>query len=368
MKKIFRLFVILAIIYTLPVYGLNSSCANAYNCVKLSASGTYKCYKLDSNGNNQAVYCSDADVNKYNLIVTDGLSNNPTGAKLEDNSGYTNLCTRNESNQYGIKKKTKKSLDSIKNYVMNTPCVDAKDKVYDFSDILTTEEEDSIRQLFNEYSEKYKLDIVFVSYNLPYTVDNDNLYFADDFFRFNDFGLDYDHNDGILIFRNTYASDPFYTVISEGDAQLYMSGSRLSDIEDAIYSDFKGGHYLTGIKYVLNKIEYYHDKPIKGKVVDEYGDLHNEWYPHWGVYTLVGFIVGLIYMLVGLGKHHMVKKAKAAQEYLVKDSLNLTEKQDIFLRSHTSSYTVSSSSGGGGGGHYSGHSGGGFSSGGGRHG
>ena len=72
-------------------------------------------------------------------------------------------------------------------------------------------------------------------------------------------------------------------------------------------------------------------------------------------------------MSSGLRKHKMVKKATAAREYFMKDSLNLTTQNDRFLNSHTSSYTVSSSSGGGGG-HSSGggHSGGGHSGGGGH--
>ena len=50
-----------------------------------------------------------------------------------------------------------------------------------------------------------------------------------------------------------------------------------------------------------------------------------------------------------------------------KESINITNRKDIFIRSHTTSYTESSSSSGGGGSH-SGSSGGGHSSGGGRHG
>ena len=65
----------------------------------------------------------------------------------------------------------------------------------------------------------------------------------------------------------------------------------------------------------------------------------------------------------------MIKKETEATHYMNKASLNYTKKQDNFITSHTTSYTVSSSSGGGGGGFSSGgSSGGGFSSGGGRHG
>ena len=338
MKKIFRLIIILSVLFVVPVYAVTSTTATTKH--------TY-----------------------YYGTTSITTIANKTGAKLEDNSGYTNLCTRSLSNQYGVTKKTKNSLESLLQYIKATPCVDANDKIYDFSDILTPEEESLYQMKFLEYKKKYNLDIVFVSYNLPYTYDNDNLLFADDFYRFNDFGKEYDLYDGILIFRNTYASDPFYTVITEGGAQLYLDGSRLSSLEDDLYDYFSNKRYPEGIDKVLARIEKYYSKdPIKGKWVDEYGDIHKYWYPTYGAYAFWGIVVGLIYMGIGLGKHKMVKKAKAAREYLVKDSLNLTEKNDLFLRSHTSSYTVSSSSGGGGGGSFHGHSGGGFSSGGGRHG
>ena len=81
MKKIFRLFIILAIVYTLPVYGLNSMCANAYSYVKL-ASGTYSCYVTDTNGKRQTVYCSDTEIKIYNLSTYEFAVTNTTGAKL----------------------------------------------------------------------------------------------------------------------------------------------------------------------------------------------------------------------------------------------------------------------------------------------
>lgn len=315
----------------------------------------------------ETVTSEDIDTNIEDVSESTTIYNK-TGARLEDNSGYQNLCTRTSSNNYGVKKKWDMSDSTRINYAQNTPCVDSKDKVYDFSDLLTLEEENEMKKLMDEYSKKYNMDVIFVSYNLPYTNDDDNLYFADDFYDFNSFGLDYDKYDGVVIFRNTYYADPFYTVISEGEAQIYLTGNRLSNIEDYIYDDFVARRYVEGVKSVLNELDYYYKiGPEKGYYVDDMGKVHTKWYPTFIIYIIIGMVAGIIYIIVGLGKHRMVKKATAARDYFVKDSLNLTEKNDIFLRSHTSSYTVSSSSGGGGG-SFSSHSGGGFSSGGGRHG
>ena len=76
-------------------------------------------------------------------------------------------------------------------------------------------------------------------------------------------------------------------------------------------------------------------------------------------------------MIILVKKNKMVAKATQAGEYLIKDSINIKNRKDVFLHSHTTSYTVSHDSGGGGGGGHSSHSGssgGGHSSGGGRHG
>ena len=74
-------------------------------------------------------------------------------------------------------------------------------------------------------------------------------------------------------------------------------------------------------------------------------------------------------MLILIKKNKMVKKQYQAEQYLSKESINITNRKDIFIRSHTTSYTESSSSGSGGGSSsHSGSSGGGHSSGGGRHG
>ena len=75
-------------------------------------------------------------------------------------------------------------------------------------------------------------------------------------------------------------------------------------------------------------------------------------------------------MIILVNKNKMVTKARQAEDYVNKDSIHITNRKDVFVGSHTSSYTSSSSSGGGGGGFssHSGSSGGGHSSGGGRHG
>ena len=112
-------------------------------------------------------------------------------------------------------------------------------------------------------------------------------------------------------------------------------------------------------------IDYYVDE--KGYLQKYPGTYHIP----WSLSSIISIVITAIIMLVLIRKNKMVMKATQAGEYLNKKSINISNRKDVFLHSHTSSYTVSSDSGGGGGGGHSSHSGssgGGHSSGGGRHG
>lgn len=289
--------------------------------------------------------------------------------KVNDNSGYKNTCERIIENNYGINKKWEMDDEKIK-YAINTPCVNAKDLIYDFSNILTDEEELKLKELFLKYKNKYNMDIVFFSYNLPYSYDSLNEEFEADFYDFNDFGIDYELYDGIIIFRNTYESDPYYQVLTFGSVQEYIYDTRLSDIEDNLYYNIHNEYYYDAVNQLLDYIDkYYSEGKLKGYVVNSNGYLVKTFIPNFIAYFIISFIISLIFILIAKSKHKMVKISTEANNYLDSNSFSLTNKTDRFITSHTSSYKISSdSSSGGGHSSFGGHSGGGHSSGGGRHG
>ena len=100
----------------------------------------------------------------------------------------TNVKERTESNNYGVTKETDyhSRLDSI----MKTKYVNASEKIYDFSDILTDEEEQELKLLIDEYRNKTGFDLVIVTDYLPYTSDDENVAYAEDFYDYNDFKPD----------------------------------------------------------------------------------------------------------------------------------------------------------------------------------
>lgn len=284
-----------------------------------------------------------------------------------------NTSERVEDDNYGVNKKWK-ITSSNKANILNTPLVDSSEKVYDFADILDSDEELELRENIEKFIDKTNMDMVILTINEPYSYDSKNEDIAADFYDYNDFGLDFPNYSGILILRNTYAQDPYYDIYTFGDAQIYFNFNRLDNTLDYIYNDLHNGYYLDGFNSFISKISAYYDDGIpnsmKNAYIDEDGAVQYKrvYNPPILVACVVGIGVALTITLIFVFKNKMVKKATKASEYLVKDSVNFTLRKDDFRNSVTTHYTVSSSSSGGGGHSSFGSSGGGHSSGGGRHG
>jgi uncharacterized protein len=215
------------------------------------------------------------------------------------------------------------------------------------------------------------MDMVIVTTSFSYYSDDQNEDYAADFYDYNDFGIDFDNYSGVLLLRNTYEQDPYYDIYTFGNAQLYFSYSRLNSVLDDIYYNLHNEYYYDGFTTFINEMTNYYNAGIpssmNGYKVDENGYLYEVYTIPWLIVIAISIGITAIVMLILIKKNKMVTKARTANEYLNRNSINITNRSDIFVNSHTTHYTTSSSSGGGG--HSSGgSSGGGHSSGGGRHG
>lgn len=290
---------------------------------------------------------------------------------LNNAKASTQKMNRTEENHYGVNKKWDMNEKRIR-HALNTPYVDASEKVYDFSNILTPEEEEELYQIILEYEELTGFSMVFVSDNISYSNDKKNEDYAADFYDYNDFGLENPYYSGVVIFRNTYKADPYYGIYYFGEAQLYYSNIRNDVLLDSIYDDFHSANYMKGLEKLIKKMRIYYkqgkDPYMKHYTLDENGVLTKKYVPPFLIATILSGIVTAIFLGITISKNKMVKKAVVATEYLNRESISITEKKDQFLHSHVTHYTISTSSGSGSsrGGHV-GSSGGGHS-GGGRHG
>lgn len=287
------------------------------------------------------------------------------------------LEERTEDNNYGVNKKGIEITSSNKSNILATPYVDASEKIYDFADILTEEEEEYLYKLVQEYINKTNMDMVILTDVKSYFYDSQNEDYAADFYDYNDFGLNLENYSGVLLYRNVYESDPYFNVYMFGNAQLYYDYNRSEAMLDAIYANMRNRNYLPAFEeFIRIYTDYYEDgvpSNMKNYGIDSMGFMYQKYTYPWLWALLVSGIVSLIYASVFIGRNKMIKKAREAKDYLNDEDIDMYKTVDQYLRSHTSSYTVSSSSGsssggGGGGRSSSGSSGRGHSSGGGRHG
>lgn len=283
------------------------------------------------------------------------------------------LKERNESNNYGVNKKWTIDESNINN-VKNTKYVNAEDKIYDFSEVLTEEERENLKKLINDYIEKTNMDMVILIDSVPYVVDSVNEDYAVDFYDYNDFGLDFENYSGVILFRNTYSSNPYFNVYTFGNAQLYYSYQRCENMLDNIYYDLKEHNYFNGFSTFIEDFDYYYDEGIPSELkdyyIDDMGYLKKKYRAPWLVAIIVSSLTTIIVLSIMYNKNRMVKKDSRASEYLNRESIKFTKRNKSLMSSHTTHYTRSSSSSGGGGGFSSsgGSSGGGHGGGGGRHG
>ena len=281
---------------------------------------------------------------------------------------------REELKNYGVNKKWNINTNN-KDNILKTYAVDSNQKIYDFSNVLTDEEEQKLTERMHKFTEKYKIDIVILTDNYQYTKDSQNTTFATDFYDYNDFGINYEKYDGVMLFRNTYEQNPYFDAYSFGNAQLYFYDTRLSNTLDYIYDDIHSEAYYSGFNKFIDKMEeYYNEGKLTDYYVDESGFLQKQktasyYLKMTGLSMIIALVITGIIIYTLIKKNKMVLKATKATVYMNKEKSKITNVQDNFITSNTTSYVISSDTSSGGG-HSSsgGSSGGGFSSGGGRHG
>ena len=242
----------------------------------------------------------------------------------------------------------------------NTSCTETE-RVFDYADVLTTEEENKLRELIAETEPQIGCDIVLV------TIDDSNLAsdyymmnYADDFYDDAMFGWNEPWGDGALYLDNWgrdaygYAYSWFSTC---GKVEYKYSTEMINSLVDKVcakVNDDPYGAYVTYIKTLKRDMSSNVDVPIP-----------------WTGAPLAGLIAAAVFIFVNLPtKAGQVTTGK--QTYVKNEDVKMLNQEDTFLSKSVTHVKISTSSGGsggggGGGGHHvssGGHSHGG---GGGRH-
>ena len=141
----------------------------------------------------------------------------------------TNTFIRTNDN-LRVPSKTQVTQDKI-NSIMSTPSVSAKEKIYDFADLLTDAQEEEIYKSIMDYNKKSGYDVAIVTTN---NIGNKDMsHYADDFYQFNDFG-----KDGVIF------------VIKKTDkTSIYMSAKSFDDSSE-VFQIYNQGRVKETLKYI----------------------------------------------------------------------------------------------------------------------
>lgn len=233
-------------------------------------------------------------------------------------------------NTLGITKKIEITPER-KYLIKNTPYVDAEEKIYDFANLFSDTEEDKLYKNVKEFIDKTNLDMVIVTIN--YNNKNSSMEYADDFYDYNDFGIGNNY-DGILFLIDM---DNRKMWISTTGSAIQIFDSHIDSILDDTYSYIKDKEYFECANtFISSSQSSYNFNKYFGLV---FGII---------LAIVISILVPTIFCLIQKSKHKAIRLATEADRYLDKNSVEITNSQDIFIRSHTSKVARSSSSSGGG--------------------
>lgn len=198
--------------------------------------------------------------------------------------------------------------------------------------------------------------------------------FADDFWDNHDYG----YTDGALLLIDM---DTRYCYISTAGYGIEaITDSGIGYILDIMTANLSAGNYALAIKDFVYTASSLVEQARNGNIFDNYDyegdyDYYSDpvafnWIKSIGIALVIGIIIAAIVTSVMKGKLQSVKPQSNATRYEVPNSLNVTEKSDVFLYStvsvmpkpkntssgsHSGSSVHTSSGGhshGGGGGHF----------------
>ena len=250
---------------------------------------------------------------------------------------------RNANNNYGVNKKIDINSNNKTN-IMNTPYVDPSLKVYDYANVFSEEEKKEIKSLIDGFISDTKLDFVFVSIDMEYTNDEVNDDYANDFYDYNDFGINNEYYGGVVFLVNMYEKNKIYIASVIGEAQYYCNESRLDELLDDIFVYFRDSNYENGLTTFIHSFKKYYDKGYDSEkyYLDDKGVLKKKYSLPYFMSVLSGAFVSLLSVLGLAKKNKVVRVASDANDYLVKTSFNYLNMNDNLISSITNHHIITS--------------------------
>lgn len=243
-----------------------------------------------------------------------------------------------------------KYKSSMEHNVLLTPSVNANEKIYDFAELLTEEEEKQLYDKVKEFIANTNLDLAIVTINS--NVKDSTQEYADDFYDYNDFSIDG------LAFVIDMQNRIFY-ISTAGKAMLYYDDYRIEYILSALDQEMYNHEYFNACNTLISQLTEYYDSGFSDNA-DKYVIVGTQIYrktPYLllSIITVVSATIGTLILAL---RNKKVKLASNSNDYFDNKAFEITKDTKELISSNTSRVYIPPTDSGGGG-----SSGGGFHSG-----
>ena len=239
------------------------------------------------------------------------------------------------------------------------------ERVYDYADMLTEEEEQSLREYIAECEEKIQADIVIVtiSVSVEYDLQAPDLPeafhakevgstdwstamrdLADNFYDYNNYGYNKVHGNGVLLLDNSY----------EGQKGSWLS--TCGNVYD-YFGDYEIDQALYAVDDYIDESPYRAYKNCISYVTRTMEESQESMPMTFAPWILVGLVVALIYAAVNLHQNK-AKDTTATNQYVDGKKPKINDTRDQYLRKNVVTRRIETSSSSGGSSHRSGGHGG----------
>jgi len=243
-----------------------------------------------------------------------------------------------------------KYKSSMEHNVLLTPSVNANEKIYDFAELLTEEEEKQLYDKVKEFIANTNLDLAIVTIN---TNDKDSTQeYADDFYDYNDFSIDG------LAFVIDMQNRIFY-ISTAGKAMLYYDDYRIEYILSALDQEMYNHEYFNACNTLISQLTEYYDSGFSDNA-DKYVIVGTQIYRKtpYLLLSIIAVVSATIGTLILALRNKKVKLASNSNDYFDNKAFEITKDTKELISSNTSRVYIPPTDSGGGG-----SSGGGFHSG-----
>ena len=216
-------------------------------------------------------------------------------------------------------------INTVNTYdVMITPCVDESVKVYDFANILSDSEEESLYTSIASFIEAYKSDYVIVTieennYCVYEEGNNCTLSYADNFYKYNKF-----NKDGILLLVDLKNKNDILQIYTYGNTSSIFDLKAINSIKSYSYKYFNTNDYNEGFKDIIYTMSSYYNKDLtfynepKVTTVKE----TNKYFIFFVISFLISFVSGIIFMSFNYNKSKSKKILSKDNIYVKNNGIN----------------------------------------------